>query len=481
MADLTIRTAQNLGPLSLQVTNERGRLVPVRLSPLSSQRRSVTATNLAPGVYNVIATRPSGQTLAQWVKVPRAGASVDFKVEVISPNEFLTEAVGRGLVPSINPGFLQRGDRPHASRLQLQSDVGVLGDARSALRAIEGLARSQRITRSRSARTSNSALFKGLAPSNPDIRVASTWRLECWLLNDRWRRVSKLDGGVAAIDLGPGYLRTRLHGHHAARALSLVDSGGHGPFVIVPPFADGVDVSFLADGLTARASPDRVENPSAVRIPVAVALPRDPRCADLLAALTSGGLPGADALWEGISDDAFGLLHHKVSDPGAAALGAHFLIRFAARRAPVDWLENLMEVLPHAADGPTLLAWRYITAGGKQGAKVERKKIRSLLREASRRPVHLFGRSRVLLGQASRLYGPFRRARHESVANPRRPDNGAFLDVAAEAGGLEAFWGSSPRWPYPRSSPPTLRVALAEVALEGGLFAPRAELGSYAP
>jgi hypothetical protein len=477
MAVLTIRASQ-MGPLSLRLLSADGRLIAQQPPPLSSGRPSVAVT-LDEGAYVVIASRPSGQVLTQEAFVGPNGGVVAFQVEGNSPNEFMGPATERGLVPAV-PDSGGRLDHRDAALAQLTERPATAGDAGKAMRAIgqAALGFGVRQVVSRSAPALTSAVFRSLIkttaarPSPPAAPLALrrwTWRDGGWRRDDR-------DSPPLWSDLGAGYFRIRVDGGaEPARAFALLDEDGYGPVVIAPPFRDGLDLTFLADGVTAATASERVGNPSAVRVPVAVSLPGDPRSADLLGGLSAAALPGADQLWAAGADDddvdsAFALLYHKQQDPAAAVLAAHFLVRFSPKRAPVKWLINLCSLLPEVADGPVLLAWRYISAGGVQGAHVDPGQVRDLLRQAARRPVHYFARSRSLLSQGMRLYGPWSRRRDPNARNPK-PRPGDFLDVGADAGGLEAFWGSSPIAPGRPAAPPHWPSAPPRtVGLRGGLF-----------
>jgi hypothetical protein len=203
-------------------------------------------------------------------------------------------------------------------------------------------------------------------------------------------------------------------------------------------------------------------------VPVAVAVPKDDHSADLLSGLVAGSLPGADQLLVQ-ADQARAKLEAKFGDAAAAVLGAHFLSRFSPDRAPVPWLENLGRLLPAVADGPTLLAWRLIADGSADGRKVSRSDIQQILSDAARRPCTLFARTRALLTQALRLYGP-EQPEPSSSDSPRPFLPGDFLNVAADAGGVEAFWGASPDWPGRSSHPLDQRPQEPVVRFDRGSF-----------
>jgi hypothetical protein len=235
-----------------------------------------------------------------------------------------------------------------------------------------------------------------------------------------------------------------------------------------------MDITFLADGLMAEGAAERVMNPSAVRVPVAVAVPRNPILADLMSGLMAASLPGAEQLLVqsfGSAEEALHALEYKYNDRIAAVLGAHYLARFSPTKAPVPWLENLSRLLPNVADALTLLAWRLIAEGSTDDRKISRGDIREILLEAEARPCCLFARTRALLTQAARLYG--RKPEIQSVeptAVLHRVRTGDFLNVAADASGLEAFWGSSPSRPGRPKNDPKPEEQGVVIHLAGGSF-----------
>ena len=291
MATLTISATSDLGTLSLRVINTKGRLVQPEPQPLSSSRRQTVVTNLPEGPYIVIGTRPSGQTMTREVLVRSTGGRVDFSVEGQSPNEFMSEAMQRGLVPALSPEFAQQ-QHLIAAQSQMSAQIGASGDAGQALRAIGDL--SIAFAPSRDLKTDTpvlgSALFKSISAfSSLPSAATGHYRLRRWTWRDgRWRRDTKTPGPWAplATDWGAGYLRVQVMANSSrfTHAFALLDDKGYGPIVIAPPFRNGLNISFLADGLTAEGAAERVANPSAVRVPVAVALPANPIAADLWAA-----------------------------------------------------------------------------------------------------------------------------------------------------------------------------------------------------
>jgi|SRR5208337_1122836 len=91
-------------------------------------------------------------------------------------------------------------------------------------------------------------------------------------------------------------LRTCEGGHDSRRG-GACDETGFGPIVVAPLFRGGLEITLMADGVMAQNAAERVANPSAVRVPVAAAVPLDPGLADLLSALTAGSFPDDEQLW----------------------------------------------------------------------------------------------------------------------------------------------------------------------------------------
>lgn len=497
MPTLSITAPDLLGPLTLQLLTARGRALP---SPpmLTSTRRHVTV-EAAVGDYVVIATRTTGQTITADASVKPAGGEARLGEAVASPNEFMSDAAARGFVPGIDR------TRPQVPpTISLQNRIGVSGDAGRVISALIAAPRTKssfndryefqldtfdpdRLRLPTSLQRSwvtnvdvgypSKSLVARTLDEDGGARVTPLWICTWTWSEGRWQRDLHTKALVTE-DVGPGYLRISFQGgeyprRKPTRAIGLVDPKGYGPIVVVPPFAQGVDVVFLADGLTAARGANRITNPSALRVPVALAIPRDPQLADMLSALDASGVPGATQLLSADDaasvDNAFEALWRKGEDYAAAALGAHYLLRFMPKRIPLEWLENLMRLRPEVADGPALLASRMIAVGGKQGAPVAPKVIRDLIREGLSRPVTLFARSRGLLAQGARLYGPRQRARKLVTVRPRRLRSSDFLDVAAGAGGLEAIWGAAPD-KLDAFRPPSGSIR-PTAWLENGLFA----------
>jgi hypothetical protein len=477
MADLIIAASHDLGPLSVEVVAAGGERRGEQPILLSSSRPQATIRGLAPGPYAVVATRPTGETLVERVTLGDNRSRVQFETEGRSPHEFLYQAMARGFVPSVP------ADLPHNEEASIKTIPTTTNRRQFAASGASGRALQALLThslRSDPAAPADRSVLDldmldfGEPQGDARPKALALWQ---WSMNDgRWQPVSD----PIHFELRPDYLQLFVENDKRAqaRAFGLLDEGGFGPIVIAPLFRQGISITFLADGVKAENAAERVANPSAIRVPVAVAVPRDAGLADILSGLAAASLPGAGQLWTqdverrfGSSDHALDALLHKYKDPAAAVLGAHFLARFNPTTAPISWLENLSRLLPHVADPPTLLAWRLIAAGSTDERKTSRRDIRAVLRDANRRPGCLFARTRALLTQASRFYDPKPRPRSiEPPKRARRPQTCDFLDVGAEAGGLEAFWGSSPSRPgRPARAPRSGRQAVV-VHLARGSF-----------
>ncbi len=144
------------------------------------------------------------------------------------------------------------------------------------------------------------------------------------------------------------------------------------------------------------------------------------------------------------------ILLHKHRDPAAAVLAALFLARFDPTSLPIAWLKNLVGILPDVADTHLLLAWARSVQESDTGDWHET--IVGQLRAAAASRCVLFARTRYQLTRMTRIYGPKPRARQTKIVTPRRWRSGDYLDFAADAGGAEAFWGSTPFQPGPSAA-----------------------------
>lgn len=434
----------DLGPLTIEVLDERGKSL-VAPMLMSSSQSILEIRDLPQGNLTIVATRPSGEQLLSPIAANEANVNAYLEVPGRSPHEFMSEATSLGLVRPRPPETVSEylGLAPDRLSSLLISTVG--GTAGRNLVALG----ASPVFASRSVAAFDGGLFPKSEPpayeAVPDYHTLASWE---WS-DGRWRRTPLPHQNLNA---GSAYLQLRLWGTETPMALGLLDGLGYGPIVIVPPFRQGIDITFLAEGLQSAVFGRRVDNPSAVRTPVALAVPLDRSLADLLVALSSPAMPQASQLWDQVAashgspaDSAHAFLVDKYKDPTAATLGALFLARFVPGRVPAEWLRNLDGVAGNVADNAYLLAWAAMTRPSDRPANAAA--IQDLIRTAQKRPLLYFSRTRAQLVQAARLYGPWTRSRRLELTSPRHPRQGDFLDYAADAGGLEAFWGASPSRP----------------------------------
>ena len=462
MPDIVISAAASLGPLSVDVLGSSGQHQNTSPILLSSRKNSDVVRDVPPGTYAIVATRPSGEALVHQVVVGTQTANAIIDVPT-GNHSFLKEEAQRGFVPG-QPG-------PGGSRLS--GDLFSKGFAAS----VSGVARVNL-----DSIAANNAVQAEFFPTlRAGLRHGAAGTQGAWYRLSRWDFAGNSWSDPKDVDpaeLTPSYIRVPPPENYgqAAAAYALLDENEFGPVVIVPRFSAGLDLTFLADGVNAQHAADRVLNPSAARVPVAIATPKSPRVADLLAALNAPALPNALALWRqesGGSDAsvevALNLLADKTSDLAAGVLAALFLARFDPSAAPIDWLSNLVRLLPHCADPPMLLAWRLIN--GDLADAQDAEQIRKLLQDTSDRQCCLFARTRSMLTQANQLYNPKANATvsgqgHITVGP------GDFLNYAADASGLESFWGSNPRKPG-RPTPSSMNASgSGHIRLENGQFSP---------
>jgi hypothetical protein len=245
---------------------------------------------------------------------------------------------------------------------------------------------------------------------------------------------------------------------------------GLGPIVNVPPFTEGVEVTFLSKGVLVQAA-DRTITPGGQRIPVALVTPTNRAAADLLSALAAPATPPAAAIWEQTVPNllpgenvAVQMLREKFERPAEALLAAHYLLRFLPDRLPVPWADNLVKAMPQAADGPVIAIWARILnrPANLSDAEVDQA-IDANAALALKRPVTLFARTRMLLFDTLRLTS-------DKTKSETRTREGAFRRFGADAGGLECFWGGGPDRPGAAVLNP-MATNLAQIELIDGAFA----------
>jgi hypothetical protein len=143
------------------------------------------------------------------------------------------------------------------------------------------------------------------------------------------------------------------------------------------------------------------------------------------------------------------VLLDKGQDPIGAIIAGLFLARFEPKLVPLGWLRRLAEITaPYAADGSILLARHLIRYGDPECAS-PREEIASLLRRAAK-AWSLFASSRTHLVESRQLLGLVESTTSRSPSGEAETvvaTAGTYLDLAADAGGLEAFWGGGPESP----------------------------------
>lgn len=397
----------SLGPLSVEIVPEEGDSIEFALSSGYRQHK----VEVFPGRYAVIARRPNGEHLRRMVTVSEGRSATVRLADAVppSPNEFM--------VPETARGEITRGPE-----YRFGESIGALkGFLGNTLRSVNTTAK----------RNVNEVVERQLT-------------LRVWAQNSdreptvQWRQ-------------GSSFLKLVLTKDHFA--VGLLDEHGFGPIVMVPPFRDPLEVTFLAEGIASWAGA-RYLNPSGQRAPVALATPEEPHIADLLAALGAPSVEQTAAIWEQNWNSLQYIDGPLDSYPGEALLGAHYLLRFLPDKLPLQWADNLGRILPTAADGPVIAAWLRILSTSADvralSPDIVSKDVQQLLADALTRPKTLFARTRILLANGLRLQPPMTNLSPQVITNQASPND--FLNYGAHAGGLEAFWGADPSSPGPPNS-----------------------------
>ncbi len=441
MAKLTIEGVPNFRPLSMRLLTDRG-LVAARVPPLSSERPTVTL-DVPSGDYVVIGTGSSGG---------------DFSVVVQVRSEEVRVLVDPSTV-ALNQDSLDEGDGEAVSPYSMRRTNGAT------------LAAIRRNTRQHALEAS------GFTDAPWEIPESSPQRflLRHWV-NERGRwhadRLPEYGDDPKIVSEGT-QLSVRFDAQFASedarpRAVGLVDEQGFGPIVIVPPFQDGSTVVFEADALSCQSAAHRAGNPSASKVPVGQVFPKGGLASDLLPLIEAPAVPDAELLWDGQGmgggiNRAVDAVWTERKDTATGLLAAHFLARFLPQHLPVRWLIDLAERSPDVADGPTLLAARYVEGTDREVGQGE---VTELLQDALKRPVHLFAPSRALLLRLTRSFGPTRRS---SVTD----DPADFVGVAADAGGVECYWAFSPSSLHEEAPlSEKARSSVPQFDVEAGKFTP---------
>jgi hypothetical protein len=246
----------------------------------------------------------------------------------------------------------------------------------------------------------------------------------------------------------------------------LLDGSGFGPLVILAPFVEPVELTFVAKGVLAQAA-DRGTTPGQQHLFTPGAHP----LADFLSALAAPATPSAETIWNQAAPnlapgsgrdvaDALKVLVDKYRRPAEALVAAHYVLRFLPNRLPLNWAENLVRAMPIAADGPVIAAWAWIHNRPRDATDLQvDAAVARYVSLALTRPVTLFARTRALLFEAHHLVPA------DSQLDSLWRTEETFRRAGAAAGGLESFWGRAPHLPGSEGDaqpgPDLDRIALA--------------------
>jgi hypothetical protein len=480
MTQLTITSEPRMGPLEVSVYPPDGDPIEFTLSS------GMTAKSLPaqPGRYTVVARRPNGSRLRQTTVVEGKDASVSLSNAVgTTPNEFMQSEA-------------ERGEIAPAPTAPVRSDLGApLSDApfRSALGAPLSGASADILGRAMLDGTSLPTL-RGERPDAGTRPAPKPFALRGWRFDGaRWLALeSAAFAQTGQTWLSDDFLKLAVRPRAAGvgesseiRCFGLMDGSGFGPLVILAPFVESVELTFVAKGVMTQAA-DRKTTPGQQRVPVALFTPGAHAVADFLSALAAPGTPPAQTIWNqaapGLAPDsevdvagALDVLVHKFRRPVEALVAAHYVLRFLPNGLPLNWAENLVRVMPFAADGPVIAAWTWIYNRPRDAtdSQVDEAVARNVSL-ALARPVTLFARTRALLFDAQHLVPT-----DPLLASLVRTQE-AFRRAGAAAGGLESFWGKRPDSPG-SSGDAQPGPDLYRILLDGETFVPARVSGSVAP
>ena len=462
MTRLTVTSSPAMGPLEVTVYSNEGEPLEFTLSSGDTQ----WSQEVAPGANTVVARRPDGTKLTRTTLVGAGDSVVDLSILIPpSPNEFMQDEAARGLVSAA----------PAAASPRSVSEWALpLGGSLN--RALANAAYS--VSDAAPSAPPSSDLSFGADPSNATLRSSLRFtfgrrlKLVAWAFrNGAWAPLEALAAqafpghGVAT---SPNFLKVLVREPWPC-ALGLLDEEGFGPIVMAPPFLRGVEITFIAKAAYLRAA-DRRRLGNGARAPVALVTPQEAAVSDLLSALAGARVDRAADLWsqasssvaQGMPTIAQEMVMDKATAPSEALLGAHFLLRFLPKQLDTQWADNLSAQLPEVADGPVIAAWaRLSNATQTESVNAVQDDVDRLVRNALRRPVTLFARTRSLLFDALHYVGG--QLSDEDTTTLR-----GYRRFGADAAGLESFWGASPILPGEGSS--QMPSALMEVSLRDGLF-----------
>lgn len=462
MTRLTISSSPAMGPLDVTVYSNEAEALEFTLSSGDTQ----WSQEVAPGANTVVARRPDGTKLIQTLQVGEGDNVVDLSNLIPpSPNEFMQDEAARGLVSAATPAASPRSVSEWALPLGGSLNRALANAAYSVSDAPPSAPTSGELTFG--ADTPNATLGSSLR-----FTFGRRLKLVAWAFrNGGWAPLEALAAqafpghGVAT---SPNFLKVLVREPWPC-ALGLLDEEGFGPIVMAPPLLAGVEITFIAKAVYLRAA-DRRKLGNGARAPVALVTPQEPAVSDLLTALAGTRVDRAADLWSqasssvalGMPTIAQEMVMDKATAPSEALLGAHFLLRFLPKQLETYWADNLSAQLAEVADGPVIAAWaRLSNATLTESVDTVQEDLDRLVREALRRPVTLFARTRSLLFDALHYVGG------------QLPDNEttalrAYRRFGADAAGLEAFWGASPDRPGEAAG--TSSEGLRDVDLRDGLF-----------
>jgi tetratricopeptide (TPR) repeat protein len=461
MSQLIVSSEAVMGPLEVSVYPPDGDPIEFVLSSGQTEK----SLSASPGRYAVVARRPNGTRLSKSVSVKDKDETVDLSAAVgQSPNEFMAVETKRGQVardPMAPPQSPWHATLTGAAGSSL--DTALTGAAEAALGTPIPMVGTPLASPELMA-DGLKALWEKRGQEKLALRL---WRLD----ESDWSGVG-VDAATAvwnSIEVSGDFVKIGLQPRGVPLSLGLIGTDGFGPVVNVPPYAEGVEITFLAKSVLIRAA-DRTVTPGGQRIPVACVTPNNQAAADLLSALAAPGTPPAVAIWEQAlprllpgENAAPQMLMDKFERPAEALLAAHYLLRFLPDYLSVSWADNLVHAVPEAADGPVIATWARIL---KRPADVTDAEvdlaIDSNVALALKRPITLFAHTRMLLFDALCLTS-------EEIAAEGRDREGAFRRFGAEAGGLECFWGGGPDLPGVGSDNP-LAENLALIYVIDGAF-----------
>lgn len=445
MTQLTITSTPSMGPLEVSVYPPDGDPIEFTLSS-GLTTKSLPAES---GRYTVVARRPNGSRLRQTTDVGGEDASVSLSDAVgATPNEFMQPEVERGEI---------------APALETSARIGLGAPLSGVFADILGRAMLD---------TTASRVLRSGDPVAPSLPTAATvaepepLHLQGWRLSGpRWLALDNAGLPVEQIASSSDFVKLALHPWTDAEGapgevlcFGLLNKAGFGPLVILAPFVAPVDLTFVVEGVRAQAA-DRSMTPGQQRVPVALFTPSAQAIADLLSALAAPATLSAETIWNQAAPElapdserdvghALSVLVEKFRRPAEALVAAHYVLRFLPKKLPLAWAENLVNVMPLAADGPVIAAWAWIH-NRPQNATDEQvdEAVARNVSLALARPVTLFARTRTLLFEAQHLVSA------DPNSNPLWRRDETFRRAGAAAGGLESFWGWAPDSPGSTGKP----------------------------